>query len=414
MENHAQRPEVVEARTSGLGRSRRSSASVKMDMLYVGGAGETSDHRVRPRRRAVDRRRPSGADGAHRDRDRARARAGRRGRHCLAVFDSHRPARPADRAGGAALRERRPHAAAARVRRRRARHRRARARRVGTGSRTPARGAGARSRAHGSDSRRHGRGRHRRRRAGTAAARERRGQADAEARRRRDRPPVLGNDPRPGDRRTGGRSTARSQTGGAAAVAAARPVAHDHGARGAGRRLGRARRDPRAARHHRPEARRSDPPRLRRQRVARAAHAADGDPRLRRSAVRGRHQRRRIGGDSWRSSAGRRCGWSGWSRICCGWRASTPARRRSTWSPATRVCSCRAVVDDLESAAEERAAARRGDDRAGGRRRPRRSGETPRRPPQPCRQRHHLLARAEHDPGGSGAGRRPNDHVGVR
>jgi two-component system phosphate regulon sensor histidine kinase PhoR len=35
MENHAQRPEVVEARTSGLGRSRRSSASVKMDMLYA-------------------------------------------------------------------------------------------------------------------------------------------------------------------------------------------------------------------------------------------------------------------------------------------------------------------------------------------------------------------------------------------
>jgi two-component system phosphate regulon sensor histidine kinase PhoR len=34
-ENHAQRPEVVDARTSGLGRSRRSSASVKMDMLYA-------------------------------------------------------------------------------------------------------------------------------------------------------------------------------------------------------------------------------------------------------------------------------------------------------------------------------------------------------------------------------------------
>jgi PAS domain-containing protein len=47
-----------------------------------------------------------------------------RGRYCLAVFDSHQPARPVDRAGGAALRERRPHAAAAGVRRRRARHRR--------------------------------------------------------------------------------------------------------------------------------------------------------------------------------------------------------------------------------------------------------------------------------------------------
>jgi len=35
MENHAQRPEVVEARAQGIGRSRRSSASVKMDMLYA-------------------------------------------------------------------------------------------------------------------------------------------------------------------------------------------------------------------------------------------------------------------------------------------------------------------------------------------------------------------------------------------
>ena len=35
MENHAQRPEVVEARAHGIGRTRRYSASVKMDMLYV-------------------------------------------------------------------------------------------------------------------------------------------------------------------------------------------------------------------------------------------------------------------------------------------------------------------------------------------------------------------------------------------
>jgi two-component system, OmpR family, phosphate regulon sensor histidine kinase PhoR len=35
MENHAGRPEVIAARTSGLGRSRRYSATVKIDMLYV-------------------------------------------------------------------------------------------------------------------------------------------------------------------------------------------------------------------------------------------------------------------------------------------------------------------------------------------------------------------------------------------
>src|SRR5262249_11087274 len=35
MENHAERPEVVEARARGMGRSRRYSATVKMDMLYV-------------------------------------------------------------------------------------------------------------------------------------------------------------------------------------------------------------------------------------------------------------------------------------------------------------------------------------------------------------------------------------------
>jgi two-component system phosphate regulon sensor histidine kinase PhoR len=35
MENHAQRPEVVQARASGLGHARRYSVSVKMEMLYV-------------------------------------------------------------------------------------------------------------------------------------------------------------------------------------------------------------------------------------------------------------------------------------------------------------------------------------------------------------------------------------------
>ena len=35
LENHAQRPEVVEARVQGLGRSQRYSATLKIDMLYV-------------------------------------------------------------------------------------------------------------------------------------------------------------------------------------------------------------------------------------------------------------------------------------------------------------------------------------------------------------------------------------------
>jgi two-component system, OmpR family, phosphate regulon sensor histidine kinase PhoR len=35
MENHAQRPEVVDAREHGIGRTRRYSASVKMEMLYA-------------------------------------------------------------------------------------------------------------------------------------------------------------------------------------------------------------------------------------------------------------------------------------------------------------------------------------------------------------------------------------------
>ena len=35
MENHGQRPEVIDARASGLGKSRRHSATLKIDMLYV-------------------------------------------------------------------------------------------------------------------------------------------------------------------------------------------------------------------------------------------------------------------------------------------------------------------------------------------------------------------------------------------
>ncbi|MEO7189436.1 MAG: ATP-binding protein [Vicinamibacterales bacterium] len=35
MENHAQRPEIVDARTSGIGRARRYSATLRIDMLYI-------------------------------------------------------------------------------------------------------------------------------------------------------------------------------------------------------------------------------------------------------------------------------------------------------------------------------------------------------------------------------------------
>ena len=35
MENHAQRPEVVEARARGLGRAQRHSDTLNIDMLYV-------------------------------------------------------------------------------------------------------------------------------------------------------------------------------------------------------------------------------------------------------------------------------------------------------------------------------------------------------------------------------------------
>ena len=70
------------------------------------------------------------------------------------------------------------------------------------------------------------------------------------------------------------------------AGADARPGPDVRRTRGGGGGRRRRRRGAGAARHHRPAARRSDPPRLRRQRLARAAHAADGDPRLRRGAAR--------------------------------------------------------------------------------------------------------------------------------
>ena len=83
------------------------------------------------------------------------------------------------------------------------------------------------------------------------------------------------------------RQGARGRDGrGARADAPPRRGAHLRRARGAGRGAGRTRRRARAARHHRPAARGPDPPRLRGQRVARAAHPAHRHPRLRRGAHR--------------------------------------------------------------------------------------------------------------------------------
>ena len=100
-------------------------------------------------------------------------------------------------------------------------------------------------------------------------------------------------------------------------------------------------RHPGAARHHRSEARRSDPARLRRQRLARAAHAAHRHQGLRRGPA--RRPRRRRGAAAFPRDHPAPCGrgWSGWSRTCCGWRGSTPGRSSSSACPAT----CRALLE---------------------------------------------------------------------
>ena len=190
-------------------------------------------------------------------------------------------------------------------------------------------------------------------------------------------------------------SVARPDAG--AAVAAAGSIAHHHGDGRAGGRHRGARRGAGAARHHRAAARRSDPPRLRRQRVARAADAADGDPRLRRSAVRGRHQLRGSSGGSSRSSDATRSGWSAWSRICCGWRGSTPGRRRSDVIAVRYAQPHRHGRLGCGAGGRGTQPARRGDHRPGRRHHPRRSGEAARCAAQPGRQRDHLLAGALED-----------------
>ena len=297
-------------------------------MLYVAVPVAPSGDRVRAGGAAADRRAPAAAGRADRDADGARPRARRRGARSPGSFR---------RASAAAC------AAIADV-----------ARRYRRGDLTPPRldfgddelgtvaralddsvqevgrqlAEQARDRgAHGSDSRRHGRRRHRRRSAGAAAAGERRGAADAEAGRRRrsagptSRRSAIRRSPSSSQRRSLGRTPEPLQLSpprdpSRTIMARAAPAAGD-GAHGVVAR---------AARHHRSAARRSDPPRLRRQRVARAADAADRDPRLRRGAVRRRCEPRRASSGFSRSSAATPSGWSGWSRICCGWRGSTPGQ----------------------------------------------------------------------------------------
>ena len=112
---------------------------------------------------------------------------------------------------------------------------------------------------------------------------QRRGARHAEARRLGDGPAVSGVDAAARDLRPAGGGHRRRGAARCRVHARARSVAHLRRACGPGRRT-RGRRDPGAARHQRPAPRRSRAPRLRRQRLARAAHAAHRDPRLRRSA----------------------------------------------------------------------------------------------------------------------------------
>ena len=97
-----------------------------------------------------------------------------------------------------------------------------------------------------------------------------------------------------------------------------------------------------------------DPPRLRRQRVPRAAHAADGRSRLRGSAARRRRPMPTTCSGSSKPSPGTRCGWSGSCATCCGWRGSTPDRIRSSACRARSIRSSPAVAADLAGRSLER------------------------------------------------------------
>ena len=294
MENHAQRPEVVEARARpASARARRYSDTLKIDMLYVAVPVAASGDRVRARRAAAHRRPPAAAAGADRD---ARPRSASRcvGGAAIAwiVLRAHRPARAAHRRRRRALPARRPDAAAPRLRRRRARRRwrgrwTTRCRRSAAGSREQARD----------------RARMEAILAGMVEGvivvdPQGRLQLVNDAARQMlkldelgDRAAVRRDDPASGDRRAGGRRARSAATPDALQLSPPRDPSRTIMARAAPAAGAAAHGvDPRAARHHRAAARRSDPARLRRQRLARAAHAADGDSRLRRGALGGRRR----------------------------------------------------------------------------------------------------------------------------
>ena len=105
----------------GLGRARRYSATLKIDMLYVAVPVRHPAIAVRAGGASADRRPPAASGGAHRHAHRARPGADRRRGDRVDVFVAHRPARAADRRRRRALSARRPDAAAPRLRRRRAR-----------------------------------------------------------------------------------------------------------------------------------------------------------------------------------------------------------------------------------------------------------------------------------------------------
>ena len=203
----------------------------------------------------------------------------------LARLGSAGPPRRIHRRRGASVCDRRPHTTRRRLRRRRARRGRAcaRWRRPRTG---PACGRPRpRSPSSPRDSLGDGGGSGRARSAGSAGDGQRRGQQHAEARRRRDGAPLPGMDAAARAVRAD-RASARGRGDWRRGVRArARPVAHVRVARRAGRRA-RGRGDPRAARHQRPAARGSGTSRLRRQRLARTAHAPHRHSRLCRGAAR--------------------------------------------------------------------------------------------------------------------------------
>ena len=214
-----------------------------------------------------------------------------------------------------------------------------------------------------------------------------------------DRTAVRRDDPAAGDRRARGRRAARAgrrrrcscrrrairrARSWRSAAPAAGAVAHGV--------------DPRAARHHRAAAGRSDPPRLRRQRLARAAHAADRDSRLRRSAVRRRHRRRTSGAGSSTIIARHT---QRMERLV---KDLLRLARLDAGQETLDLIACdtrslaETVVADVAPARRGARPAHRGRHRAGRRNGPRRSGEAARRAAQPGGQRDHLRAGAVDDP----------------